>query len=471
MRTPWNEHSLCRRNFIKAGLKAGGVAALLAGGGLGAGMCLTGCGEAERSLPNILLITLDTTRADRLSCYGYERVTTPNLDKLARDSVLYANSLSTASSTLPAHASLFTGKFTSSHGARRHPEGPLRLTAAIPGPEHWDRYRAFPLAKEEVTLASLLKKAGYSTAGVVAGPWLKKVFGLGKGFDHYDDEGISSVNGRVAKEVTAGAVRWLQSRGKKPFFLFLNYFDPHGPYTAPEGFAARFLPEGTRFQSRKPTTAELNALYDAEILYMDHYIGKLLEVLRTQGLYEDTWIIVTADHGELMGEHGKMGHGDFLTQQEIHIPLFMKYPRKEVKPTTLKERVQLPDILPTICERLGIATSSEIQGQSLSKVKHPLVAEAYPIEISSNLGHWRALIDGDFKLLWNSEDHHALYNLKDDPGEESNLYQRDPDRAEAMMKRLEQYLTQLPKPTRSNDTEEIIDPETAESLQNLGYIK
>ncbi|MFH2000337.1 MAG: sulfatase [Planctomycetota bacterium] len=465
MKKNQGKQQISRRSFMKRGFYAGGASGLLAG------LWLSGCSARVKRRPNILLITLDTTRADRLGCYGYDRGTSPNLDQLAAGSVLYTNALATASSTLPSHASVFTGKFTTSHGARRHPEGPLRLTAAIPGPEHWNRYRAFGLSMGETTLASILKRAGYETGAVVAGPWLKKVFGLSQGFDYFDDSGISSLNGRIAKDVTASALKWLKSRSQAPFFLFLNYFDPHSPYAAPEGFASRFLPADTHFEAGKPTAEELNALYDAEILYMDSYIGTLLDSLKSEGLYDETWIIVTADHGELMGEHSRFGHGDSLTQPEIRIPLFMKYAADEDAPCRVNTRVQTLDIMPTICEYLKVPVPKGTQGHVLSNVRHPILAEAYPIEITSSEGHWRALFEQDFKLLWNSKGNHALYDLKSDPGENDNLAQRKPQQVQGMMERLDQYLAVLPKPVRQEKAEEMIDPETAESLQNLGYIK
>ncbi len=430
---------------------------------------LDGCGGRPIERPNIVLITLDTTRVDRLGSYGYHRHTSPNLDRLAGESVLYTRALATSSWTLPSHASLFTGKLTASHGARYDPEGPLRLRDAIDGPESWDRYRARGLARDEVTLATLLRQHGYATGAVVAGPWMKSVFGLGKGFDYYDDSQIDTVNGRVAARVTAGALKWVVRSREKSFFLFLNYFDPHAPYAAPAEFVAKFLPGNPSFAGRRPTAEEISALYDAEVRYMDHYIGRFLRKLREWNLYDRTWIIVTADHGELLGEHGKFGHGHYLFEEELHVPLFMKHPAGEAAAGTSDRQVQLTDVLPMICDRLGIETPRDIQGVWPSDASRPPVAETYPLEAFSGDGDWRALYDGDFKFLWNSRGSHRLFDLAEDPKETADLAAKDSKRAETMLARLDEYLAGLPEPGPADAPGEV-DQETQEALESLGYL-
>ena len=455
---------MSRRELLKYGLYGGLVA------GLSPSLLLSGCGKRQHAKkPNIILITLDTTRADRLGCYGYRRQTSPNIDKLAEESVLYTRAIAPSSWTLPSHASLFTGKFTSSHGARYDPDGPLLLTNAIRGPKSWDAYRARGLAQNEVTLAEVLKETGYTTAAVVGGPWMKRIFGLNKGFDYYNDSQISTVNGRLASQVTTSALNWLERRREKKFFLFLNYFDPHGPYSPPEGFALRFLPKGTNFTGREPTLEETNALYDAEILYMDHYIGRFLQKLKVENLYNDTLIIVTSDHGELFGEHGKFGHGHYLYQEELHVPLFIKYPAGEVSPKRTDLRAQLTDILPMIYERVGITIPGNIQGTSPSQIKHPIIAETYPLPLISKDGSWQSIFEGDFKFIWNSKNQHMLFNLKDDPEENVNIIGQDSKRTERMMTQLKQYLAKLPKPGPAVPAGEP-DDQTKEALKSLGYV-
>jgi arylsulfatase A-like enzyme len=325
------------------------------------------------------------------------------------------------------------------------------------------------LAQNEVTLAEVLKETGYTTAAVVGGPWLKRVFGLNKGFDYYNDDQISTVNGRLAHQVTANALNWLERTREKEFFLFLNYFDPHGPYNPPEVFALRFLPKGTNFAGRKPILAETNALYDAEILYMDHYIGQFLQKLRADNLYDNTLIIVTSDHGELFGEHGKFGHGHYLYQEELHVPLFIKYPAGEVLPKRTDLRLQLTDILPMICERVGITIPGNIQGTSPSQIKHPIIAETYPLPHFTKDGSWQSIFEGDFKFIRNSKDQHMLFNLKNDPEENVNIIGQDSKRTERMMTQLKQYLAKLPKPGPAVPAGEP-DDQTKEALKSLGYV-
>ena len=338
-----------------------------------------GCGQKteisrpnQSEQPNILLITLDTTRVDHLGCYGYSRETSPNLDRLADESVVYTRCVATASSTLPSHASLFTGKFTSSHGARNDPNGSLHLSAALD--EKFAAYRARPLAVNEITLPLLLQRHGYRTGGVVAGPWMKKIFGWTKGFDYYDDTEIGSVNGRLADSVTDSALMWLEEQPREPFFLFLNYFDPHSPYQPPWKDVEQFLPKSisrsnfsydldklSKQLPREEFLDAMNALYDGEILFMDRHLGRLLERLKKLRLYDNTWIVVTADHGELLGEHDEFGHFDRLYQEEIMIPLMMKYPGSA--PVGRNDQwIQPIDILPEVCAQMGMSYPRTCRG-------------------------------------------------------------------------------------------------------------
>jgi arylsulfatase A-like enzyme len=432
----------------------------------------SGCAIADEDpQPNILLITLDTTRADHLGMYGYERNTSPELDRLAKESVIYVNAISTASTTLPAHAALFTGKFTSSHGAQASPTGSFSLSQGLHGPKSWQQLRANGIASDQVTLAEHLQSAGYVTAAVVAGPWLKRVFGLDRGFSEYDDSDIKTMNGRAAKSVTQSALEWIdraQSSSKeKPFFLFLNYFDAHRPYQGAKPDLLRFLPEDAA--SIDPSSPKhQRAVYDAEIFAMDREIGRLLEGLRERQLFNDTWIIVTADHGDLIGEHGRFGHGLSLTQEELAIPLFMKFPGSRQAGETVRDYIQHVDVFAIILDELSIADSATQQGSS-NLGSHPVVAETYPLEVLSPDGHWRALYDGDHKFLWNSKGNHRLYHLKNDPSELQNLAASEPERTQEMSNKLLRYLDALPKPGASGPPA-VVDSETEELLRGLGYI-
>jgi arylsulfatase A-like enzyme len=459
-----SERYFTRRKLLKYGAFSGLTA------GLAPVLWLSGCRKQRHGTrPNILLITLDTTRADRLSCYGYYRRTSPNIDRLSVDSVLYTRAIAPSSWTLPSHASLFTGKFTSSHGAKYDPKGPLRLTDAIRGPSSWKVYRARGLGRDELTLADILKGTGYATGAVVGGPWLKKIFGLNKGFDYYDDAEINTLNGRLARQITDVAASWIEKSRHEEFFLFLNYFDPHSPYSPPEGFAKAFLPKDWIRTQRRPSVKEINARYDAEILYMDHYIGQLMRRLKSYDLYDNTLIIVTADHGELLGEHSKFSHGHYLYQQELHIPLLVKYPNKEVLPTRTDVPVLLNDIFAIILGRLGIELPPNVQAGVPPKIEHPLLAETYPLPVLSADGHWRAIFEGPFKFIWNSKGRHLLFNLTNDPAELVNLAEQQNQQAKDMMSKMNQYLTKLPRPGPALPAQEL-DEDTKRALKSLGYV-
>ena len=437
---------------------------------------LAGCDPGERvgPRPDIVLVTLDTTRADHLGCYGYERDTSPNLDRLAAEGVVHERAFSTSSWTLPAHASLFTGKFTSSHGARYDPEGPLRLTSGIEGSAEWDDYRARGLSPYEATLAGLLTDAGYATGAVVAGPWMKRVFGLASGFQHYDDDDVHSISGRLAEEVTDAALDWVDGLAReRPFFLFLNYYDPHFPFEAPEPHTFRFLPEARHRPEALGKRANMLDLYDGEIYYTDLQFGRLLDGLRERGRYDGTLFVVTADHGELFGEHGLWGHGVSLSQPELHVPLVVRPPLASdrsahsgpARGTRSAEPIQLVDVPALVLEPLGLALPPDTQGGK----PHAIVAEVYPLAKFVRTGDWRVLVDWPHKYVWNSQAPHGLFDLAQDPGETLDLTRVEADRARRMQTELERYLEGLPAPLPAGP-EGTIDAELTESLQQLGYM-
>ena len=460
-RKQYSKCCLTRRKIIKSGL----YTAL--GLSLTEIFALSGCGKKPSpDRPNIILVTLDTTRADHLSCYGHIRKTTPNLDKLAEESIVYTKAIAPSSWTLPSHASLFTGKFTSSHGAKYDPDGPFFLSDALEKNPSYKKFRACGLAQDEEPLAAILKKNGYQTAAVVAGPWLKKVFGLAKGFDYYDDSKITRLNGKTANLVTDSALNWLKESHKKEFFLFLNYFDPHEPYMPPREFLEKMIPNRplssmTRLQADK-------IRYDAEILFMDHQISRLIQKLKNMGIYDNTWVIVTADHGELLGEHGKFRHGFYLYQEEIHIPLILKYPAGEVSPSRTDVMVQLNDVFAMILDRLQIPLPENIQASLPNNITHPILAETYPLNFPS--GHWRTIIQGNLKFLWNSKGKHKLFDLSKPDGEDINLIKKHPQKASQMLAERDSYLAKLPRPGPSAPVRKL-DKQTSEALKSLGYVK
>jgi arylsulfatase A-like enzyme len=234
------------------------------------------------------------------------------------------------------------------------------------------------------------------------------------------------------------------------------------------------MPKGTdmsRLNVHEPPLEERKALYDAEILFMDHHIGLLLERMKKLGLYDNTWIIVVSDHGEMLGEHGFLGHGKKLFQEEIHVPLLMKYPAGEKAAGTVVDAdIQLNDILPMILRRLDLPALPGIQGGVPPNSGHPVAAEVYPLKFLNPYGYTRAIIDGRYKYRWSAVGDHALYDLDDDPLEQNNLVERYPQKAEKMKTLFEDYFAGLPRPP-SGGEERVIDDETRRALKALGYLE
>jgi len=423
--------------------------------------------------PSVLLVTLDTTRPDRLGCYGYERETSPRLDDLCDDAVVHTNAYSVSSWTLPAHASLFTGRFPASHGARYDREGPLILANAIRG--KWTKnFRARGLAGPDPTLAETLREAGYATGAVVAGPWMKRPFGLDRGFDFYDDADIERYRGRLAEGVTDSALQWIQVLGDKPFFLFLNYYDPHAPYHPPPDLLSRFHPLDELASDGSPSQAEVDARYDAEILYMDGQIGRLLAGLRDMGLYDAMWIVVTADHGELLGEKGRHSHGSSLTEPELRIPLIVKRPHQEGAGGRDDAATQLTDVAPMLLDGVGLAQNARPASPSGREGGElPVLAEVHPLPGNEYAGDWYAIVEGGYKLVRRDGRAVELYHLEEDPSESRNLIDAESERGARLDARLGAALAALPRPPKPDGdtaTKEV-DEETRRALESLGYLE
>jgi arylsulfatase A-like enzyme len=299
--------------------------------------------------------------------------------------------------------------------------------------------------------------------------------GLDDGFRDYDDDGITSMNGRRAPEVTDRGLAWIRENSDRPVFLFLNYFDPHDPLKAPREFI-RDLPAAG--ESNAPGN-QRSQLYDAEVRFMDHHLGRFLEGLRRLGRYEDSWIIITSDHGELLGEHGMIGHGNTLHEELVHIPLIVKLPGAAGPTEEDDSHVQLVDVFATILHRLGLEVPPRAQGNPLDDVRHPMIAELFPLEFTrralrGSTEEWRGDVRtyqrGDFKFVWSSIGRHQLFDLSADPQESENLVGELGDVAASMEAELSEYLATLPKPAPDRAPRRV-DPETEEALRNLGYVE
>ena len=263
--------------------------------------CLHGpyvrAGNITGDITNVLLISIDTCRADHLSCYGYKSKTTPNIDALAAEGILFENVITTNPQTLPAHSSMLTGTISPYHGVHDN--------------------NGYHLEQSNVSLAEILKDAGFTTGGIISATVLNSQLGIAQGFDTYHERFEKYLQGNIAVqrrggETTAVALDWLEKNKDKKFFLFLHYFDPHLAYQPPEPFASQFAQN----------------LYAGEIAYTDYCIGQVLGKLKKLDLYDSTLIIITSDHGEMLGEHAEQTHGYFIYQSAIRVPLFSNYQGK-----------------------------------------------------------------------------------------------------------------------------------------------
>jgi arylsulfatase A-like enzyme len=219
----------------------------------------------------------------------------------------------------------------------------------------------------------------------------------------------------------------------------------------------------------RPSPEQKLALYDAEIRYADHHLGEVVAALKRRGLYDQTWIIVTADHGELFGEHGVNGHGSVPYQEVLHVPLVSKPPRADGGRGERTERVQLTDVMPLVLERLGLPRPDGIQGGVPPRLDHPIMAESYTLAALYKEGDWLAIFDGDWKFMWNSQGHSALYDLAADPRETTNLITEHPDRVATLGRTMNEYLRALPR-AQGTQPARAVDAQTRDALKSLGYI-
>jgi arylsulfatase A-like enzyme len=422
---------------------------------------LAGCAGPPR--PNILLVIIDTSRADRFPFDGYGRPTAPALGTIAGEGAVYTAAFSAAPWTVPSHASLFTGQYPSLH---RTDCGSLRLP------------------DEARTLAETLRDAGYRTVAYTANPWISVTYNFQQGFDTFgetwrivppesEDTGASLTNEQ--------AIRFLRWRAgnpdarRAPFFLFINYFEPHLPYHPPEPERSRFLrpgadpgrvarlsrlghPEEMRFIAGLSdlTPADLGILgdlYDGEIAYADRRLGEVLEVLREQRILDDTIVAVAGDHGENLGEHGMLDHKLSVHDTLLRVPLVLRYPRRVQPGQRIGTQVQLHDLHPTLLALAGVPRPEgaveegvPLPGAGLGAGRPaggPIVGEFVgpPVDFikvmqdlfpTADLRRFdRTLIGyrrGDYKIIWGSDGRHALYRVADDPGETRDRAVQEPER-------------------------------------------
>ena len=447
----------------------------------------------EPDVPDILLVSIDTLRPDRLGCYGHERETSPALDDLARRGAVFEHAFSPAPWTLPTHMSIFTSLYPSFHKLDRG--GAVGNTR---------------LDDSESTMAEILKGSGYHTAAIVAHPFLDGAWGFARGFDLYRRYAST------ADEQSDRASAWLEwhrfhaRRGLVPpgSFLFLHYIDPHEPYDPPAGDRERFAgsyegalrsqdPLADMFLNREfETPADYQFvldLYDGEIRFVDDQLARVLETVRATRREGSTIVIVTSDHGEEFKDHGSMGHKHTLYPEQLRVPLIVVDPRRIAPGQRIDEPVSLLDILPTVLDLVGREPPGSMQGISLvprlraeggaapemTAVARDLFAELGPLGFKWERKYYRrAIRSGSYSLIYNYlEDGGVtkeLYDWRADPGERRNVYAASKDRREVreLERRLEAFIRQgaeyNPEFRTRNDVE--IDDELLEKLRALGYV-
>jgi len=404
----------------------------------------TGCGGDADGPPvrSALLITLDTTRADALSCYGAPAGLTPYLDALAAEGVLYERARTTAPLTMPTHASMLTGLYPLRHTVRSN------SAEALPASAH--------------TLAELAQAGGVDTAAFIAAVVLSAEFGLAQGFDVYDQPERPAVQTekhyqeRDADAVADAAVAWIESREPgEPFFAWVHFFDPHQPYTAPADMLAR--------AGGDP--------YRAEVAHMDRAIGRVLDALKRTGQYDDTLVIAVADHGESLEEHGEGTHGCLVYEPVIHVPMIVRDPAAARAGERSDEIVSVVDVYPTIAEALRLplpADARDVDGRSLFRRRVPddrgVYFESYYGFFSFGWSHLAGWADRRGKLIQSSDP--ELYDVAADPGETRNLIEERADVAEAQRAELAALAE---RPVLERTAGDRAADATAEQLKALGY--
>ncbi len=431
--------------------------------------------EKRPTRPNIILVTVDTLRADHLSSYGYHLVTSPNLDHFAEEATRFTHCISCAPITNPSVASIMTSQYPSFHS----------LGAAGGNRQ--------PMLLSEVTLAKVLSKNGYRTAAFVSNFVLRRKMRFYVGFDLYDDtftsyEPTRGLLERTADKTTEYALNWLKNGAKESFFLWVHYQDPHGPYTPPERYLEHF-PERTyssgpktlpvtdntgkggipeyQYFSGQTSPAYYRSRYDGEIAYADECIGRLFAGIKTLGLWERSIVVFTADHGESMGEHGYyFCHQQDVTDELLHVPLIIRIPGAE-QARKVDELVSTIDIGPTLLESAGVVEKLGTSGLSLMPLIRGRTQSLGREHVVSEDTHGRICFHSRETKYISGPDGERLYDLTRDPLESKNVLKEKPDLALTWHPVRDSYLSEA-KPR--SGTVQPPDRRDVETLKSLGYI-
>jgi len=396
---------------------------------------------------NLLIVSLDTVRADRLGSYHYKLAQTPRLDALAASGLRFEQASTVVPLTLPAHSSLMTGTFPAWHGVRDN--------------------GGFYLDDDQLTLAEIIRDRGFRTGGFVGAFVLDRRWGISQGFDRYFDDfdldkyadaSAMDMIQRPGSDVVDRAIEWLQADANLPFFAWVHLYDAHAPYEAPEPYRSRF-----------PRTRD--GAYDAEIASADAQVGRLLDTLRADGRLDDTLVIVVADHGEMLGEHGELTHGFFIYEGATRIPLIVSGPG--VSAGVVADQVRIVDVMPTALSLLGVPIPNAVQGANLMPLARGqhlgLVAhtESWYPRYHYGWSELRAIQDGRFKLI--RAPRPELYDLATDPREERDQAQASAPRVDLFGRALEEFESKIAR-AGAPQGPRAIDSETEERLAALGYV-
>lgn len=396
---------------------------------------------------NVLLITVDTVRADHVGVYGSKRAATPTIDALARDGVLFERAYSQVPLTLASHTSLLTGTYPFHNGVQD--------------------FTGQPLTPDIRSVAQSLKANGYDTAAVVSSYVLDRSWGLDRGFDLYYDvfKGSSFLENdpglveRKAGPSVDEALKWMRMPRRNPFFLWLHLYDPHSGYDPPEPFRTRFA----------------EAPYDGEIAYADSQLARVMAYLKRQGLYDRTLIIFASDHGESLGDHGEKEHGFFVYQSTLHVPLVVKPPAaSRISPHRVAEPVQIMAIAPTILATLELKDPIEKQFETgglladKPSASGPLVySESFYSFSSFGWAPLRTIQSGTYQYIEAPKP--ELYDLRNDPAEARNLITEQKATASVLGQQLKDLVALYAPEVRSANTSQL-SAEAAEKLRSLGYM-
>jgi len=461
---------------------------------------------SSQALPNVIVVVMDTVRADHLSIYGYERATSPELARFAERAHLFRRATANSNWSLPSHATLLTGLLPHQHGARAVVSS---VTAQERSQAAMARLAFQPLAEAQVTLPERLREVGYQTALVSANyAWLSPESGLLQGFEYIDSRpGMlvgwepfaaaylrhqpikalktmytrSTSSKASAREIVDHVNDYLDRQSRRPFFLLINFMDAHAPYTS--ALHADTVPEIHARLAAHPLSAANVESYDRSIAFLDHQLGRLFADLQKRGLFDDALIVVTADHGERFGPSGRGWHGDDLSQMSIHVPLVIKVPR-QARGERPERRAQLADVAPTILDAAGLPIPQEFFGSPLAQRSRAVIAESYlaaggtvtslrpvpVVELDAELPTMWALLEADWKLVHDARGRDALYDLAADPTEATDLASSRPDVTKPMAERLAALLpantyTDYRMPLAQTDVSSV----TVEKLKSLGY--